>query len=338
MYAHCVVRAKLLGERFLINGGTFFTALALRVLQFSKLHRLRKIIALAVLSLIGCDQITRAITFKTCHTIWLVQAKHWKILNAIRAIFIAGVKPATGLHKILEPQRFDTFHPLMPRRKINHRDGIIFLQRGVGLGVVACNRHVFRLNFLRKPCIWRDHVHASLGQIRLLFFKRVKAAIAKNRLVSAARNIHNSNRTNRIDVTVDGRLAFIDNKHSLAIVREFNHVGIETNFHFGNFISVEIKKSHRATRILASGLACNRDRIAAHGNAVESVLPNGFKLLGLGWIGNADAFQSFRVVGEPQSFIHRVIRGNFRARHVPPISFKSTDVPQTQHAVGHGCR
>ena len=295
------------------------------------MHRLRKIIALAVLALIRRDQVTRATSFKTCHTIWLVQAKHWKILNAIRAIFIAGVKAAAGLHKILEAQRFNALHPLMPRRKVNHRDGIIFLQRGVGLGVVACNRYVFRLNFLRKPSVWRDHVHAPLYQIRLLIFKRVKAALAHNRLVGAVRNIHNSNRTNRIDVSVIRRLALVGHKQSLTIVREFNHVGIETNFHFGNFISVEIKKSHRATRILASGLACNRDRIAAHGNAVESVLPNGFKLLGLGWIGNADAFQSFRVVGEPQSFIHRVIRGNFRARHVPPISFKSTDVPQQQN-------
>ena len=70
-------------------------------------------------------------------------------------------------------------------------------------------------------------------------------------------------------------------------------------------------------RILALGLACKRDDIAAYSNAIGSVLLNGFKLLGLGWIDNADAFQSLRVVGEPQSFIHGVIRRNFRARHVP---------------------
>ena len=78
--------------------------------------------------------------------------------------------------------------------------------------------------------MWRDHVHAALHQIRLLIFKRVKSAIAHKWFFGAVGNIHNSNRTNRVAVSVIRRLTLVDHKQSFAVVRELDHVWIKTNF------------------------------------------------------------------------------------------------------------
>ena len=55
----------------------------------------------------------------------------------IRAIFIAGIKAEPRLHTIFKTQRLNALHAFTAGRKVNHRNGIIFLQRGVRLGVVA---------------------------------------------------------------------------------------------------------------------------------------------------------------------------------------------------------
>jgi hypothetical protein len=224
-----------------------------------------------------------------------------------RPVTVADVQFVARLQVILEPEAAQRGE--LARIDVQHRDGIVFLQRHPGRLPVLRDGDVLGFEVLRDRGAGAEDPDGRIQDGVVEFIECRGAHVGRRQLRDVVRQVDDADRTLGVDVVGIVRLALVGDQHALAVRGEHQHVGQRADLDcYG--------KCHGRIRVIARGI--EKDHLAGSG------LGNGLDRRGGEPLEDGDA-----VHGPAQVNAEELV-GRFGVQHVQHIDLAALGIDHEQ--------